>query len=168
MKVDSGAKGWFSDIFHKNYEYILNYLYYLSGDSALAEDLVQDVFLQLWEKRSEVKEETLRSFLFAIARNSFLKNRRRQKYDLKFRSDYLVKIENESPDYILEMKEFDAILQKTIAGLPEKSRVVFLMHRLDGMTYSEIAENLGVSIKAIEKQMSKALKMLRKELGNNI
>ncbi|MBW6535652.1 MAG: RNA polymerase sigma-70 factor [Mariniphaga sp.] len=168
MKVDSGAKGWFGEVFHQNYEYILNYLYYLSGDAALAEDLVQDVFLQLWEKRSDVKEETLRSFLFAIARNSFLKNKRRQKYDLKFRSDYLVKIENESPDYILEMKEFDARLQKAIAGLPEKSRVIFLMHRLDEMTYSEIAENLGVSIKAIEKQMSKALKVLRKELGNNI
>lgn len=168
MKVDSGAKSWFSEIFHQNYGYILNYLYYLSGDAALAEDLVQDVFLQLWEKRSEVKEETLRSFLFTIARNSFLKSKRRQNYDLKFRSDYFAKIENESPDYILEMKEFDAKLQKSIAGLPEKSRVVFLMHRLDGMTYSEIAENLGVSIKAVEKQMSKALKMLKKELGNNI
>jgi RNA polymerase sigma-70 factor (family 1) len=168
MKVDSGSKSWFSEVFHRNYEYILNYLYYLSGDAVLAEDLVQDVFMQLWEKRAELREATLRSFLFTIARNSFLKNKRRQNYDLKFRSDYIAKIENESPDYVLEMKEFDVKLQKAIALLPEKSRVVFLMNRLDGMTYGEIAENLGVSIKAVEKQMSRALKMLREELGDNI
>jgi RNA polymerase sigma-70 factor (family 1) len=165
MKVERNGKSWFKEVFDKNYQYILNYLFYLSGDMELSEDLVQDVFLQLWEKRAEVKEETLKSYLFTIAKNCFLKNRRRQKYDLKFRSTYFEKIENESPGYILELKEFDEKLQQAIASLPEKSRVVFLMNRIDGITYREIAEQLGVTVKAVEKQMSKALMILRQKLG---
>jgi RNA polymerase sigma-70 factor (ECF subfamily) len=59
------------------------------------------------------------------------------------------------------MKEFDEQLQKAIASLPEKCRTIYLMSRMDGKTYTEIAENLGVSIKAVEKQISKALSIFR-------
>jgi RNA polymerase sigma-70 factor (family 1) len=168
MKIEQNGKSWFKEVFDKNYQYILNYLFYLSGDMELSEDLVQDVFLQLWEKRAEVKEETLKSYLFTIAKNCFLKNIRRQKYDLKFRSTYFEKIENESPGYILELKEFDERLQQAIASLPEKSRVVFLMNRIDDITYREIAEKLGVTVKAVEKQMSRALMILRQKLGEKL
>lgn len=161
-------KEWFRNIFNNNYEYIRNYLYYLSGDMALSEDLVQDVFLQLWEKKDSVKDETVRAFLFTIAKNNFLKNRRRASYDLKFQASIFEKTENESPEYILEMKEFDEKLQQILSELPEKSRTVFLMHRIDGITYKEIAQNLGVSVKAVEKQMSKALSILNDKLGKKI
>jgi RNA polymerase sigma-70 factor (family 1) len=168
MKAGFKSKSWFEDIFNLNYQVILNYLFYLSGDSGLSEDLVQDVFLQLWEKRDEVKDETVRAYLYTIARNSFLKSTRRQKYDMKFRSEYFEEKEHESPEYLLEMKEFDRKLQEVIASLSEKSRVVFLMNRMDGMSYREIAESLGVTVKAVEKQMSKALSMIREKLGSNI
>jgi RNA polymerase sigma-70 factor (family 1) len=168
MDAKNLGQNWFQEIFNQNYQYILNYLYYLSGDSALAEDLVQDTFLQLWDKRDEVKEETVRSYLFTIARNCFFKNIRRQKFDLKFRSTWFENTENKSPEYLLEMKEFDQKLQKAIAELPEKSRVVFLMNRTDGITYREIAEYLGVSIKSVEKNMSRALAILREKLGVKI
>lgn len=168
MKLEAGARSWFQDVFDKYYEYIRNYLYYLSGDIKLSEDLTQDVFLQLWENRKKVKDETLRSYLFTIARNNYFKSFRKQKTDLKFKSGYFEKIENESPEFIMELKEFDAKLQKTISGLPEKCRTIYLMNRIDEMTYQEIADSLNVSVKAIEKQMSKALSILRKELGMKI
>ena len=168
MKVEAGTESWFKDVFDLNYEYIRNYLFYLSGDIKLAEDLVQDVFLQLWEKRRKVKNETVRSFLFTIARNSFLKNIRQKKYDLKFKSTYIERVEKESPEYLLELKEFDQKLQKTISDLPEKCRIIYLMNRIDEMTYTQIAESLQVSVKAIEKQMSKALSILRKKLGGEV
>jgi len=76
--------------------------------------------------------------------------------------------EKESPEFVLEMKEFDNKLQAAIADLPDKSRVVFLMNRIDGITYREIAENLGVSVKAVEKQMSRALRILREKLGDKL
>lgn len=165
MNKEIGEKEWFQDVFDKNYEYIRNYLYYLSRDIKLSEDLVQDVFLQLWEKRQSIRKETLRSFLFTVAKNAFFKNIRTKKYDLKFKSGYFEKTENESPEYILELKEFDTTLQNTISGLPEKCRIIYLMSRIDEMTYAEIAENLGVGVKAVEKQMSKALSVLREKLG---
>jgi RNA polymerase sigma-70 factor (family 1) len=168
MKAGSRSKSWFEHIFNKNYQIVLNYLYYLSGDSALSEDLVQDVFMQLWEKRDEVKDETVRAYLYTIARNSFLKSTRRQKYDLKFRSEYFEENEHESPEYLMEMKDFDRKLQEVLAALPEKSRVVFLMNRMDGMTYPEIAKSLGVTVKAVEKQMSRALSIIREKLGTSI
>ncbi len=134
----------------------------------LAEDLVQDVFLQLWEKKDSIKDETVRAFLFTVAKNDFLKSTRRKKNDLKFRSAIFENSENKSPEYILEMKEFDEKLQRIISEIPEKSRAVFLMHRIDGMTYNEIAGNLKVTVKAIEKQMSKALSILNEKLGKKI
>jgi len=162
------AKTWFKDIFNANYEYIRNYLYYLSGDMELAEDLVQDVFLRLWEKQADVKEETVSAFLFTIAKNNFLKSRRRVKNELKFRSAFFDNTENKSPEYIMEMKEFDQKLQQVISEIPEKSRTVFLMHRIDGMSYSEIAGNLQLSVKAVEKRMSRALAVLNEKLGKKI
>ena len=168
MRIEEGAKNWFRDIFDKNYEYIRNYLFYLSGDIKLSEDLTQDVFLQLWENRKKVKDETLRSYLFTIARNCYFKDFRKQKTDLKFKSGYFEQIENESPEFLLELKEFDSKLQKTISDLPEKCRTIYLMNRIDEMTYQEIADSLQVTVKAIEKQMSKALKILRNELGVKI
>ena len=168
MKVTGGNKDWFKDAFEQHFDYIRNYLYYLSGDIMLTDDLVQDVFLQLWEKRETVKDETIRPFLYTIARNCFLKSYRRNKTDLKFKSGYFEQIENESPEFVLEVKELDVKLQKTISTMSEKCRIVFLMHRLDDMTYAQIADSLGVSVKAVEKQMSKALAILRKDFGNKI
>jgi len=165
MEIEEKSKKWFQEVFDKNYEYIRNYLYYLSADIKLSEDLVQDVFLKLWEKRDSVRNETVRPFLFKLAKNAYLKNVRTKKSDLKFRTTYLKQVENESPEYILELKEFDKKVQQTIAGLPEKCRAMYLMSRIDNMTYNEIAESLNISVKAVEKQISKALAIFRKKLG---
>ena len=168
MKVEPAAIEWFKDIFDKNYNYIRNYLVYLSGDIRLSEDITQDVFLQLWETRMNIREETIRAYLFTIARNNFLKSKRHRKYDLKFRSTYYEDIDNKSPEFMMELKEYDLKLQKVIAGLPDKCRTVFLMNRIAGMTYREIAQNSGVTVKGVEKQMSRALAILRKDLGTAV
>ena len=168
MEIEEKSKKWFQGVFDKNYEYIRNYLYYLSGDIDLAEDLTQDVFLILWEKRIETKDQTIRPFLFKVAKNAFLKSIRKKKYDLKFKSGIFENTENESPEFIMELKEFDKKVQEVIAGMPEKCRTVYLMSRIDDLTYSQIAENLNVGTKAIEKQISKALAILRTKLGIGI
>lgn len=168
MKAETGTLEWYKLVFDKNYDYIRNYLYYLSGDMELSEDLVQDTFVQLWEHRDRIKDETVKAYLFSVAKNAFLKTIRRNKYDLKFKSGYFEHVENQSPEYLMEMKEFDSKLQDTIASLPEKCRIIYLMNRIDELTYTQIAENLSVSVKAVEKQMSKALSILRNELGAKI
>ncbi|HPR31036.1 MAG TPA: RNA polymerase sigma-70 factor [Prolixibacteraceae bacterium] len=162
MKVVKGTD-WFKNTFDEYYEFIRNYLYYLSGDIELAEDLTQDVFMKTWQLKDKINDETLKPLLFKIARNLFLNTRKRKKLDLKFVNTNVQRSENESPEYLLEMKEFDWRLQKALSALPEQCRTIFLLNRIDDMKYQEIADHFGVSIKAVEKQMSKALKLLREK-----
>jgi RNA polymerase sigma-70 factor (ECF subfamily) len=74
----------------------------------------------------------------------------------------------ETPEFELEVKEFDRKLQRVLSELSEKSRTVFLMNRMDQMTYNEIAQNLDISVKAVEKRMKKALEFVRKEIEQKI
>ncbi len=168
MTYQSRNREWFTGVFNQYYDYIRNYLYYLSGDMQWSEDLVQDVFLQVWEKRFDIREETIKPFLYVVARNFFLKDARKKKYALEFISTQDNFTDYESPEYKLEMDEFHRKLQKAIAGLPEKCRSIYLMNRIDKLTYKQIAVNLSVSEKAIEKQMSKALDLLRINLGRPV
>lgn len=168
MAEQSRNKEWFAGVFNQYYATVRNYLYYLSGDIEWSEDRVQDVFLLVWEKRMAVREETLKQFLYTIARNFFLKDTRKRKYHLQFINGQTDNTDFESPEFKLEMKEFDQKLQEAIASLPEKCRSIFLMNRIDKMPYREIAVLLGVTEKAIEKQMSKALSLLRVRIANNL
>lgn len=162
------GKDWFKDIFEEYYEFVRNYLYYLSGDMDVAEDIVQDVFMKLWEKRDTINDETVKPLLFKIARNLYFNTHKKKVLDLRFVNSNTFGAENESPDYLLEMKEFDVKLQKSISNLPEHCRTIFLMSRLDDMKYSEIAASLKISVKAVEKQISKALKLLRQHIEYKI
>ena len=159
---------WFRKVFDENYQYIRNFIYYLSGDTGIADDLSQDVFLHLWEERHKIREATTRSYLFTVAKNNYFKHHRKKTVRLNFTSKLIAEHENESPDYILELKEFDQKLQSAIAAIPDKTRAIFLMSRIDKMSYSEIAENLHVSNKAVEKHMSKALQLLRKKVDRKL
>jgi RNA polymerase sigma-70 factor (family 1) len=157
-------KDWFKAIFNDHYEYVRNYLFYLSGDIEIAEDIVQDVFMKVWEIREKINDETVKPLLFKIARNLFYNTHKKKVLDHRFVNSAAMEHENDSPEFLLEMKEFDARLQKAIANLPEHCRTIFLMSRMDEMKYHEIAEHLKISVKAVEKQVSKALKILRESI----
>lgn len=164
MVIISKNTDWFKNIFNKYYENIRNYIYFLSGDMDVAEDLVQDVFMKLWEKKDTINDETIKPLLYRIARNLYFNLHKRNAVDIKFINNTGGKIEHESPDYLLEMKEFDVKLQKAISNLPEHCRTIFLMSRIDELKYQEIADRFKISIKAVEKQISKALKLLRENI----
>jgi RNA polymerase sigma-70 factor (family 1) len=157
---------WFKEVFDKYYEYLRNYLYYLSGDITLSEDIAQDVFLKLWERQEQIRIETVKPLLFTIARNLYFNHHKRSVIEFRFTNTYVSRVEKESPDYLLEMKEFDKKLQRVISNLPEKCRTYYLLNRIDDMKYTEIAESMGVSVKAVEKQISKAMKILKKETNH--
>jgi RNA polymerase sigma-70 factor (family 1) len=158
----------FEHIFDTWYEPIRNFLYYKTGDIKAAEDLAQDVFLKLWEKRSEIRNETVRPFLYKLANNMFLNRQDHLKVELKFTVDYQPGVNNESPQFQLELNEFDDRLQKAINGLDEKKKTVFLMNRIEKFTYAEIAENIGITVKAVEKRMERALAYLKNRIEVNI
>ncbi len=158
----------FKQLFENNYESLRDYIYYKSGNIEQAEDIAQEAFLKLWEKRKELKQETILSYLFRIAHNIFLNQVKREQVVFNFQNqstdDY---IERSSPEFELELKEFDQILQKALASIPEKHRVVFLLNRIDGLKYKEIAERLDLTTKAVEKRMQKAMEILKTAVKGN-
>lgn len=158
----------FDKIFNNWYEPIRNYIYYKSGNIEFAEDITQDVFLKIWEKRDEIRLETVKNLLYTAANNLFLNKLDHQKVSFNFLSTVKDNGQSEAADFDMEMKEFDAHLQKALASLDDKKRTVFLMNRIDKLTYRQIAENLGITVKAVEKRMEKALAYLKSEINMNI
>jgi RNA polymerase sigma-70 factor (ECF subfamily) len=152
----------FQKLFDEYYDSIKNYLFYKSGNIEQAEDLTQEVFIIIWDKRHSLKSEKIKSFLYTIATNLFLNQVKHQKVVLKFQKQPFASTSHETPQFLMEETEFKRQLENAISCLPEKARIVFLMNRIEKLTYREIAERLNLSEKTIEKRMTKALKELRK------
>lgn len=154
----------FINLFNEMFQPIKNYVYYKVGDIEVAEDIAQDTFAKMWEKRREIRQKTMKSLLYAIA-NNLCKNRfEHQQVIYDFANNYDRNQWDVSPEFEMELKEFNLKLQNEIARLTEKNRTVFLMNRIDGYTYKEIADNLGISVKAVEKRMKNALTDLKKTI----
>lgn len=158
----------FKELFNQYYTPIRNFLYYKCGDSDLSEDLAQDVFVKLWDKRNEIKEDTVKSYIYTIANNMLLNTIRHDKVKMSFVEKHKTQQEEQSPHYYLEEKEFKQKLDNIISEMPEKQREVFLMNRIDEMTYQEIADRLELSVKAIEKRMHGALNYVRQRIDYKI
>ncbi len=153
-------------IYNTHSRTLRNFIYYKCGDTQQAEDIVQNAFIKLWNNCASIDFNKARAFLYKVARNDFLNQVTHKKVVLQHQV-YLVKEStNETPQFLLEEQEFMIKLKGVIANLPEKQREVFLLSRIDKKKYSEIAEIVGVSVKAVEKRMSLALITLRDKIGN--
>ncbi len=157
----------FESIFHEHSDDIRNYIFYKCGDQQLAEDIVQEAFLTLWDQCKKVSFYKVKFFLYRVSKNIFLNIVKHNKVILDH-TKYFVQpeITNQSPEFLVEEKEFMIKLQKAILKLSSKQREVFLLNRIDNKKYSEIAAIVGISVKAVEKRMHHALVILRKEIGN--
>ncbi|AXT61730.1 RNA polymerase sigma factor [Aquimarina sp. AD10] len=152
----------FTEVFEKHAIAIRNFIYYKCGDKEQAEDVMQEAFIKLWDNCKKVLFEKTKPFLCTVANNIFLNQVARKKVRLEYTRIAPRNKNTESPDFVLEEKEFMDTLQNAIADLSEAQREVFLLNRIDQKTYVEIAEMLGISVKAVEKRMHNALKQLRK------
>lgn len=159
----------YQKVFAEFYKPIRNFIYYrCGGDPDLAEDITQDTFVKLWETRQRIDKSTIKAYLYKIAQNNTINHLKRQQLLFKFKKRPSADRDYDNPEKLAEMSEYEEKLQKVIASLPEGGREVFLMNRLEDLTYVEIAERLGLSVKAIEKRMSKVLKIFRDQLGTEI
>jgi len=158
----------FQRVFSELYRPIRNFIYYRCGDSDLADDLAQDSFIKLWESRDRVERSTMKAYLYKIAQNQTINYQKRQQLFYRFQKQGTNDRDYDTPEKIAEMNEYEARLQAVIAALPDGGREVFLMNRLEDLTYQEIANRLGLSVKAIEKRMSKVLQIFRDKLGIEI
>lgn len=152
----------FQSIFITQAERLRNFMYYKTGNLQQAEDLMQDAFGKLWENCAKVVADKAKSFLFTVANNLFLNEVAHQKVVLKFENQGHPQQTNINPQFLLEEQEFKQRLEVAISALPEGQRMVFLMNRIDKKKYREIAVELEISVKAVEKRMHQALTTLRK------
>lgn len=154
----------FSSFFLENSTLLFNYIFYKCGNTDLSNDIVQEAFIKIWKNCAKVIPNKAKSFLFTIATNLFLNEYAKSTVIINYKNTPKKDYTNESPEFLLEEKEFEAKLQKAISNLSEPQRIAFLMNRIDGKKYREIAELLGISIKTVEKRIHNALVNLRKEI----
>jgi RNA polymerase sigma-70 factor (ECF subfamily) len=157
----------FSDFFKNHVNALRNFLIYKFGNENHAEDMTQEAFIKLWQNCADVPIEKAKSYLYTIANNASLNIIAHEKVKLSFqKNNSISKQTNENPEFLLEEMEFKNQLLNAIEKINETQRIAFLMHRIDGKKYSQIAEELNISVKAVEKRIHLALLEIRKEFKN--
>jgi RNA polymerase sigma-70 factor (family 1) len=157
------------DTLYKQYsKKLFKFGYSILKSTEETENLLQDVFLNLWENRQKVeKDASVKSYIFTIAYNSAISILRKKSKESQF-IEYLESIQDtnmEPCDLDIEYKELSIKLDDIINELPQRQKEVYLLHKIDGLKYSEIAERLNISVNTIENHMSRALKTIRMKLG---
>ncbi|MEI8114467.1 MAG: RNA polymerase sigma-70 factor [Bacteroidia bacterium] len=153
---------------HKLFSFICKIL----KNEAEADDIVQEVFIKIWESRHKLEDfKLLNAYIFTVAYNSSIDLIRKRINNNK----YLEHLRNSSVIYTtpnsiseLEFSELNTQTEKLIANLPERQKQVFILHREKGLTYPEIAEQLGISRNTVENHMAKALKYMHKNIDNSL
>ncbi|UPT71400.1 MAG: RNA polymerase sigma factor [Flavobacterium sp. JAD_PAG50586_2] len=155
----------FSGFFKAHVKSLRNYLYYKFGNEEKANDITQDAFIKLWENCKKVPIEKAKSYIYTIANNASLNEIAHQKVVLRYAQGHSGNDRtNLNPEFIIEEDQFKQKLEKAIAKLTEAQRTAFLLHRIEGKKYSEIAIMLEISVKAVEKRIHGALVTLRQEI----
>lgn len=154
----------FEQVFNTYSKSLRNFIFFKCGNEDQADDLVQDAFVKLWNNCAKVPFEKAKSYLYTVANNSFLNEVAHQKVRLKHQKALANNVDNENPEFKYREKEFQEELNRAIGNLSEKQREVFLLNKIEKKKYKEIAEMLGISVKAVEKRMHLALQSLRAEI----
>jgi RNA polymerase sigma-70 factor (ECF subfamily) len=157
----------FERIFRTYYAQLCRSVYRIVQDKDVSEDIVQEVFMKIWTKREELSINlTVKSYLFAAAYNSSFNYLKQQKKFSDSEEETWVNIAgSERADQSLYTSELDVHINQAINSLPPACRSVFVLSRYEELSYKEIAETLQISVKTVENQMIKALKVLRERLA---
>lgn len=154
----------FQQAFYQYYEPLCRYAYTLVKEYDSCEDIVQETFLRVWEKKQElIGTDSLNFYLFGAVRNnclSFLE--KRQKHIIsELRGEEVAEMPIEKNPAMDTGKDYHTLLQEAMENLPPKCREVFVLSRVSDLTYQQISEALDISVKTVENHMGKALRILR-------
>jgi RNA polymerase sigma-70 factor (ECF subfamily) len=174
IRLKEGNPSAFEDLFKQTFPRMIGYCRLFINDRDQSNDLVQECFVKLWEKRSTIKAgQSVESLLFVMLRNrclNFLRDQKLQKADQNisfleenefqhlYQLDFIGKEEKTVEEKLIEAN------QQSIEKLPEKRKLVFTKSKLEGRKNREIADELGVSVKAVEKHLHQAREQIRREM----
>lgn len=167
-KLISGEEKAYMILLDKYHRQLNAYAVTLTHEQSLAQDIVQNVFLKTWKSRKKLNPEfSIRNFLYKCVYNEFLNSYQKNKTVVLLNKKYIEyshEVAVEMDDNM--MAKMIEIVNKEIKELPPKCQKVFILSKKEGLTNSEIAEYLNVSIKTVEAQITKAFKILKNELGD--
>ena len=156
---DSRALTW---IYNRYYQELVRVAYQITDDGDLAEDVVQESIVYFWNRREAIEvTQSLYGYLKRMCVNRALRRIQQEQRRVE-----VSQLQNPDPQESkpLEYEELQASIQQAISTLPDRCEEVFRLSREDQLTYAEIADRMGISIKTVENQMSKALRLLREKL----
>ncbi|QHS60506.1 RNA polymerase sigma-70 factor [Chitinophaga agri] len=163
------AKDVYKQCFQENFERLHRYAFTLLQDNEEARDVVQLAFVKLWQKQEEINLEGAgRAYLYTTVQRECYNIFRSKKVRKNYASAVHATHAEEYTDDRLESRELSNRIQAAIDALPPKCREVFCKSRFEDKKYAEIAAELNISVKTVEVQMSKALKVMREQLGDLI
>lgn len=163
------SKEEFEKIFRSLYEELCSYAHYFLRDVAASEEVVQDLFVNLWNRRESVDlQPSIKSYLYRSVRNRCYNVIKHQEVKDRYRTEQMSSLSAREgiPNDGGELNELQERINKAIAELPPERQKIFVMSRFEDLKYKEIAEELKISIKTVENQMGKALKHLRLQLAD--
>ena len=144
----------FKQIYNQYAKDVYRFSYWLSGDVAEAKDMTSEAFVRVWTATSEIRTESVKAYLFAIARNQYLQNKRKKK---KFAPiDEAIQDTSLQPDKAAEVRSDLEVTLKALQTLPEIDRTVLIMRAQDELSYEEIARSTGLSVSAVKVKVFRA------------
>jgi RNA polymerase sigma-70 factor, ECF subfamily len=167
-RIRAGDSDAFDAVFRANYAALVGSAERILGRRDVAEEIVQDVMLELWRRRETLAvEDSLRGYLFRATRNRSLNHLRHGAIEKRAEPELAAaSVESGSSAHAaLVEEEIEVAVKRAVADLPARCREVFELSRVHGLRYSEIATTLGISVKTVEAQMGKALRILRERLA---
>jgi RNA polymerase sigma-70 factor (ECF subfamily) len=165
--IKNGNEAAFEKVFKTYFRNLHAFAYTFMKDDIIAEEIVQNVFFRIWEKKEQLQiDDSLKAYLYRSVHNESLNHLKHLKIKNSFQLHYSANMESSNQDASNQMiaTELENDIQKAISELPPQCRTIFQMSRFEQLKYQQIADQLNISIKTVENQMGKALKVLRLRL----
>lgn len=170
-KIKQSNSHAFKYLMNKYFKELADFAYQYVKSPHTSKDIVQDVFAYIWEQRvSWEPTESLKLYLYQAVKNKALNYKRNNKTERKYIKAYIEERGKKKvyPKKWDESDQFKKDVQHAIQNLPHRARMAYKLHRRDGLTYKEIAKVMDISHKTVESQISRALKILRKQLSSHL
>ncbi|MDD2304183.1 MAG: RNA polymerase sigma-70 factor [Prolixibacteraceae bacterium] len=160
----------FRKIYESYCEPLYRFAYSYMKDSFEAEEIVQDVFIKIWERREDVDEQkSFKSYLYRITVNKVFNELKHRVVKQKYEQHALNfdQITSETPESSIQFQELNKKLDLLLTQLPEQQRNIFIMSRWKGLSNAEIAESLSLSLRTVENQIYRASKFIKLHLNDD-
>ena len=166
-RIRHGDEKAYERLFREYYKSLCHFSYKIVKETVIAEEIVQDIFYYLWDKRGSLELSiSLKSYLFKSVHNNSLKHLRHQKIVIDHASKVKYREANsfDVQENYVEMAEITHIIQQTLQEVTERTREIFQLNRNEGLKYQEIADQLNISVKTVEAHITNVLKLFRENL----